>query len=230
MIIISVTIFVGCESDDFNEPDYVSFQAEPASVLVDFGGTASHDVKVYTSNVASADRTFELYADTTTTLPSQAYSFPTSVTVPGGTNEGVFTIELSDTGINPNGDNLIIGFAPREGGFVGDNKVIEVGQFCDPQLVFDFVFDGYASETTWKVEDAEGNVVLTGGPWSDGTPTASVARCLGPGEYVFTVYDQYGDGLTFPETGSITLTYGGEELAFIPGDFNAETSVSFTLE
>lgn len=229
LVLVAATVF-GCDSDDFTEPDYVSFQAEPASVLVDFGGTASYDIRVYTGNITSSDRTFELEVESATTLPSEAYSVPSTVTVPGGSNEGILTIELSDSGIDPNGDNLRIGFAPRQSGYVGEDINVAVGQFCDPQLVFNFVFDGYASETTWIVEDSEGETVLSGGPWSDGTSSASVARCLGPGDYVFTVYDAYGDGLTYPTTGSITLLYGGEELAVIPGNFGAEGSVSFTLD
>lgn len=228
--VIATTILVACGSDDFNEPYYVSFESGPSAIQVDFGGSASHDVKVYTGNIVNSDRVYEVQIDTNTTLGAEALVVPATVTVPAGTNEGVFTIEVSDVGISPNGETLVLGFAPGQEGYLGGNHTINISQFCDPQLVFDFVFDGYASETTWQVEDSDGNIVLFGGDWSDGTGSASVGRCLAPGDYVFTVFDAYGDGLTFPDVGSITISYGGEEIASLSGDFGSEGSVSFTLD
>lgn len=228
--VISAAIFVGCDSDDFNEPDYVSFETNPSGLVVDFGGSATYDVTVFAGSISSSDRSFDLEVDTLTTLSSQAYVVPASVTIPGGTNEGVFTVEVSDIDISPNGETLRLGFAPRQSGFVGADITINVSQFCDPQLMFDFVFDGYASETTWQVEDTEGNIVLSGGGFSNGTATASVGRCINPGDYIFTVFDEYGDGMTYDGAeGSVTISYGGEELAFVDGDFGSEASTPFSF-
>lgn len=229
--LIATTFLVACDSDDFNEPNYVSFETGASNIQVDFGGSVSHEVKVYAGNVVGSDRMYEVNViDSITSLGTEAFVIPTSVTIPGGTNEGVLTIEVSDNGISPNGETLGIGFTPGQNGFLGRDLTINVSQFCDPQLVFDFVFDGYASETSWQVEDSDGNVVLSGGGWADGTATASIGRCLGQGEYVLTVYDQYGDGMTYNGAeGSVTITYGGEEIGFVDGDFGSETSVSFTI-
>lgn len=229
--VLASTIFVGCDSDEFNEPNYVSFQRGPANLQVDFGGSATQEVTVYTADVSGSDRTFDIVVADASTLSSAAYTVPSSVTVPGGSNEGVITIDVADIDISPNGETLVLGFAPRENGFTGANLTINVRQFCDPQLVFAFKFDSYASETTWQVEDSEGNVVLTGGPWANGTATANVGRCLAPGDYVFTIYDEYADGLTYNGViGSVTISYNGEELGFVDGDFGAEGSVPFTLD
>lgn len=58
--------------------------------------------------------------------------------------------------------------------------------------------DNYGSETSWEVTDGSGNVVYTGGPYSDGTDgqTESVDLCLEENEcYNFTINDSYGDGI-----------------------------------
>ena len=55
-------------------------------------------------------------------------------------------------------------------------------------------------------------------------------RCINQGIYTFTVFDVYGDGLTWPTEGSVTLLYGGQVIAVIPGDFGDEASVTFNTE
>ena len=67
-------------------------------------------------------------------------------------------------------------------------------------MLFTLVTDRYASETTFKIFDPNGIVVLSGGPWSNlssnGTTTheflfePQMAGC-----YRLEVYDEYGDGI-----------------------------------
>ncbi len=58
-------------------------------------------------------------------------------------------------------------------------------------------FDNYPEETSWKLFDANGNVVSQGGTYGnepDGS-TIYINGCLDAGCYTFTIYDVYGDGM-----------------------------------
>lgn len=67
--------------------------------------------------------------------------------------------------------------------------------------VFTFVQDRYGSESTWKIiEDATGNIVASGGPYSDLTANGTATHTHNvsfnaTGCYTVYVYDSYGDGI-----------------------------------
>jgi len=70
------------------------------------------------------------------------------------------------------------------------------GPPCVPTLV-NINLDQYPSETTWDIVDSYGNTVLSGGPY-DSVPNyfpQMTWNCLPVGQFTFTIYDQYGDGL-----------------------------------
>jgi len=76
---------------------------------------------------------------------------------------------------------------------------------CTPTLI-NINLDQYPSETTWDIQDTLGNVIISGGPYSN-VPNYEpqfIVNCLPPGELSFTIYDLYGDGLE----GSI---WGGQD-------------------
>ncbi|MBZ9632130.1 hypothetical protein LB465_15210 [Salegentibacter sp. LM13S] len=222
--------FVGCDHEsDFTPPNFAALQEGPADIKIELGGSTSYDLNVYTSNIVNEDRTLDIVVRESSSMSAEAYSVPETVVVPGGSNEAVFTVNVQDVNFSPNGETLILGLAPQENFSTGDDFTLNVSLSCDSPLVIDFVFDGYASETTWNVKDTEGNTILEGGPYVDGAGGTTVERCLPDGDYTFTIFDSYGDGLTFPDQGSVTLTFGGEELLVIPGDFGAETTEAFTL-
>lgn len=228
----SAMLFVGCnEDDEFVPPNYVTFERDKAvNVGVEIGGTATHDITVYTANITGNDRNFEILVNSNTNLDAAGYEVPATVTVPGGTNMGTFTVEVSDMDLGVAGKELVLDLAETKELSSGKSYVITVFRTCEgTDFVIDFEFDGYASETSWELADADGNVLVTGGDYEDGTATASRSLCLDSGTYTFTVTDSYGDGLTYPNTGSITLSYAGDELAVIDGDFGSETSVEVSF-
>jgi len=76
---------------------------------------------------------------------------------------------------------------------------------CTPTLI-NINLDQYPSETTWDIQDTLGNVIISGGPYTN-VPNYEpqfIVNCLPPGELSFTIYDLYGDGLE----GSI---WGGQD-------------------
>ena len=79
------------------------------------------------------------------------------------------------------------------------------------EITFDLTPDNYGSETTWAITDANGNTVLSGGPYTnnDNTPI-SVSTTLDEGCYTLTVNDSYGDGICCSYgNGSYSLTQCG---------------------
>ena len=67
---------------------------------------------------------------------------------------------------------------------------------CVPTLV-NINLDQYPEETSWDIKDSLGNILFSGGPYSnvpDYEPQFKF-KCLPPGELTFTIYDLYGDGL-----------------------------------
>ena len=55
--------------------------------------------------------------------------------------------------------------------------------------------DGYGSETSWDIKDESGNVVGSGGPYSNNTQINETAIVSAQLCYTFTLYDSYGDGM-----------------------------------
>ncbi|MCC8360453.1 hypothetical protein [Salinimicrobium sediminilitoris] len=226
------SIFVSCSDDEFTPPNYVTFEGfVNPNIGVEVDGSATREVTVYTANVTSNDRTFDVMVGDATTLASTAYTVPSTVTVPGGTNEATFEVQVSDVDLGLVGKTLVLRLDPTvDGLYTGDPYVLNVGRVCEgTDFTVDLVFDGYASETTWTLSDADGNILIEVDGYSDGAATATRSLCPGEGTFTFTITDSFGDGLTYPAEGSVTLSYGGEEFAVIPGDFGSEESVNFTI-
>lgn len=94
---------------------------------------------------------------------------------------------------------------------------------CSPVTV-QVVLDAYGSETSWLVNDAGSNTVLSGSGYtnsggSSGTfPQPDVNGCLAPGCYTLVVNDSYGDG--------ICCSYGNGSVTVIGADGFPLASVS----
>lgn len=233
LLFVAVFAFNSCEDDIKSTEDinYIAFEASAVDMGVDIDGTAEHEIKVYTTQKTGSDRSFSIAVieDASSADPA-AYNIPSSVTVPANSNEGSFTVGLSDVNIGDGGETVVIDFVNAEGLYTGNPTTLSITQICPFNEVFiNFLFDGYASECTWELLDSSDNVVAEGGPWADGTASAATKLCLQDGTYTFTVYDAYGDGLSYPENGSITISSDGNELGYIEGDFGASESVTFTF-
>lgn len=72
----------------------------------------------------------------------------------------------------------------------GDNSTLSI------------TFDNYPAETSWSLEDENGNLIAEGGNYDSSfeMETIEVPVCLDPDLcYVFTLRDSYGDGIIFGE-------------------------------
>ncbi|WP_300441092.1 hypothetical protein [Christiangramia sp.] len=224
--IFTLAVVTGCDFDEETfEPNYASLQYAPngANVGVELGGSTSYDVNVYTANVVNTDRTLTINVGSSSTLSPSAYTVPATVTVPAGSNEATFTVEVSDIDLGLTGKTLILSLEQEADISVGDPLRLNVATVCPgKEFVIDFVLDAYPGETGYTLVNAAGQTVVS----VDGNPAPSRSLCLPSGTYTFTLTDSYGDGIF---DGGVTLSYAGNVLATIDGDFGSETSVEISF-
>jgi len=105
-------------------------------------------------------------------------------------------------------------------------------------LTLELVFDRYRSETSWELTDDQGNVMDSGGDYgpdfgSNGEyPHPPIAiENLPDGDYVFTIFDEWGDGMCCQYgNGSYTLIQDSDEVVIVTGGaFGDDESTAFTL-
>jgi len=240
LLILATSVFIGCsEYEDTVEPSPevsvdnpgIQFVSENPSefevVLEDLSfalmvvrNNGTNELQVPVNVVADTADVFNV--PETVTFPQGVDTVYLDITLKDSTPYGVpisLEVSVDDQYINP---------------YLDDYGYYKVEVYVKPpclhnEVTLDLVFDGYASECTWELEDGEGEIIYSGGPWADGTVSASTDFCLEDGTYTFTIYDVYGDGLSYPENGSATITFDGNVLVFIEGDFGASHSESFTL-
>lgn len=231
---LSLFVFNSCEEDGVGTMNinYVSFESTTASFPVDIDGTSDKIIKVYSTKKTGSDRTFGVNVDLEASSADPAsYTVPATVTIPANTNVGELLVTVSDLNIGVSGKKLVLNFNNEEDLLMGAACELKVIQSCPGNEVFlDIIFDGYGSETTWKLVDSENNLVADGGPYEDGDAKFSTSFCLGVGSYTFTAYDAYGDGLSYPNEGSVKLTKNEVELVNFVGDFGAEATKTFEIE
>lgn len=238
-ILLSLTIVLilnSCSEDskDSNNLNYVALhQNFVAEVLPD--GNESFDFPVYATKIENFDRTFEVsLIEASSTADPSAYSIPSTVTIPAGKSTGYLTIDAVGENISSSGsDVIVLQIVSTNGILVGPRATVSLKHLClNIPVMLEITFDGYASETSWELEDGDGNIVYSAaeGTYSDGQAKAITTFCLTPGTYTFTINDAYGDGLSYPADGTISISNGGTELVNIVGDFGDTYSETFTIE
>ena len=148
---ISMSVFTGCETDDdFNPPNFVTFDRNVVNYAVTQNGTGSFEVTVFAANVTNTDRTVTINVDPASTLASSAYSIPATVTIPANSNEATFTVDLTDDGISNSGDTLIFSLGTLEGLYVGAPLRANISRNCPSNL--DVAFDWVATSSQFDGE------------------------------------------------------------------------------
>ena len=98
------------------------------------------------------------------------------------------------------------------------------------EITFTILTDNYPGETTWSIADANGSVVMTGGPYSSSATTYSSTVCVDNGCYDLTINDSFGAGICCAYgTGNYVITSQGETLAS-GGEFASTETVNFCIE
>lgn len=232
-----LSIAVSCDSDEpFERANYVNFQPKNESVEVVDQQTAVVDVKVYSTTVTGNNRVFDVNVSETTTLDSRAFSVPETVVIPGGSNEGTLSVDITDANENGNlitltAQKIDFSLSGGDGSILnGDLFSINVIEQClFNSVTLTIAFDDYPEETYWAIYDAAdtSTPLLTGGAGGAyaGESSLSTKFCLEDGDYLFAMFDAYGDGIVGD---GYTLTSGGETLAS-GADFGSQDVTAFSL-
>ena len=233
LAVLAVFTFNSCEEETPTPQgaNYITFAKTSYSTGVDVGGTKTVDIPIYTANVVGTDRSFDIEILPTSTAAAGSYTVPSSVTIPAGSNEATLSVVLTDTNLGIGVNALRLSIVAQDGLSKGPNTVISYIQNCtEITATLSITFDGYGSETGWRVTDALGGVVASkaAGAYADGQASASetITLCAGR-DYTFTITDSFGDGLSFPANGSYSLTIGGVVKATGGGDFGSSQATAF---
>ncbi len=164
--------------------------------------------------------------------------------------QGTGTI-MSYCHITPVGINLSLGFGPQPGAVMrnafaaanclstcttnggggsggGGNPTA-----CNANRVFlRIVLDNYPTETTWRLTNASGQIIRSGGPYLKTQAGAAIQDtfCLPNGCYTFRIFDSYSDGICCAYgNGSYTLRNTANAVIASGGQFGAEESRNFCV-
>lgn len=100
-----------------------------------------------------------------------------------------------------------------------NNEIVEAEYYVNifedaHNLVIETVTDGFPDETLWSISDVSGNVIYENSVLFASTINIDEV-CLEDGDYVFTLIDTYGDGIS---DGYSSLYVGETLIVSIPGD------------
>ncbi|WP_179020879.1 hypothetical protein [Winogradskyella forsetii] len=229
---------VSCEEEDIETANRVSFENDTVLIqvprdAVDF----ERPVAVYTTTISSVDRQFQVIInEDETTLNSDEYSLPSSVTVPANSNKGELILTVSDISLSFEPQTLALELVSDEI-FTG-NAILNVTERCDDTITaLNLVFDDWAEEAYWEIYDLSGTPVIIfsggqGGVYTDLDNSEFNAEfCLESGDYGIVVYDTYGDGgtvytVSVGETVLTSATVPGGS----PGTAPTSSSAVFNIE
>ena len=118
----------------------------------------------------------------------------------------------------------------------GDETGVDCGgSTCAPcpcngnALTLTITLDNYPEETSWEVRNASNNVVASGGTYGSQPDGSTVVENINltDGDYTFTIFDSYGDGICCSYgNGSYSLSDGANTIAS-GGAFGSSESTSF---
>lgn len=232
---IASLVFVGCEDDVASKNDlnsnHVAFIKQLAPIEIEIGTSTVIEGKVYASNSTNSDRVLELevvYTSThndametntipVTTVDSEHFSVPETVTIPAGEKIGTFEINIDNVDLGAKGKRIVIKMKSQEGvqtpnSFAGtfgndnyetlsERLVINVRDYCEyNKFRVEITTDAWGSETTWELYNSTMTLIGQGGPYADQSAVGAYPQetsdfCLEDGNYTFYIYDAYSDGM-----------------------------------
>lgn len=236
LLLIGFVFILACSETDnvlydpINGQEAYGFEVSAQTVTVTEEGTTV-EIGVVSATRTNADRTIPIAIDVESTGSSDDFTLG-SIVIPAG--EHVATLEVTFDNFAGMVDcvtnTLILNLEAGQQGVNGAQQVIlsYVRDFECPDLFLNIEFDAYPGETTWEVTDLDGNVLFDG-DGGDGSPV-SENICVCPGEYVFTIFDSFGDGIccAYGE-GSYEMVYNGNVL-FEGGEFGSSSTHNFIID
>ena len=241
LICLLITSCDDTEPVTFDGTTAVGFSVSVVDLSVPVGGVTT-SIPLVSTTTDSQARTFDVSV-VDSSVEASDFSIG-SATIPADSYEGTLEVTLNYDGLEDFVLNTLVlsinvegsGFPPVELNFL---KEYDITTFVCPDLTLSIVADNYTSETTWEVRtqgSAEGqNVLASGGPYDDSTAgTEYVSNIsLSGGDYTFTIFDSYGDGLfDGTNTGTYNLVCAAQTVvsyAAGSGNFGDSESTDFSV-
>ncbi|WP_165732590.1 hypothetical protein [Polaribacter sp. 20A6] len=233
---VAITSFSSCKDSSLDALDtsYASFTSTTMDIGLLPETEVSRDINIYTTNITNSDRTIPLNVVESTTADAGAYTVPSSVVIPAGTNVGTITVGVKDVGLTIAEDkSLVLRLEASEETSAGEALTIALSLICPDngvKLSVNITLDSYPEEGAWRIRDAEGNEVMASaspfgyGAYAGMTGTITIKECLPSGTYTIQIYDQYGDAGT-----GYTVSANGINLFTDSGDYEGGEEASFTI-
>jgi hypothetical protein len=232
---LAILSFSSCEvsSVDPLDTSFASFISNTMDIGVEAGSEISKEVEIYTTNITNTDRSISvLVVAESTDADAAAYSIPSTVTIPSGTNVGSLKIDIKDVGLSED-KVLVIRLQSTEETSTGDPLTISLSQLCPNngiKVKINLSFDGWPEEAAWRILDSDNNTVIESttpfnyGAYAGMTDPLTIKECLPSGTYTIEIYDAYEDGGTDYE-----VTANGILVFSATGNYGAGKTGTFTI-
>lgn len=196
---IATSSFVSCDYDQFESPNYISFEDTSLDLAVQDTESESFEVTLYTANITGDDRTFDVNVDETSTLDPATYAIPETVTVPANSNETTITIDITGEGINNSGDLLVLNLGQEDDLYTGQPLTLNIEKLCDLQApigMYNNNSEWFEAEYAVEIEaGAAENEYVVKDLFADGT------------DITFTINEDFT--ISVPtQNSSVSATYG----------------------
>ncbi len=239
LIITCSFIFLSsCEKNEVSTANFVTFESQSIDITFDQGTAATQEVKIYAANITDQDRTIGVaVVGASTEVDAAAYIVPTTITIPGGSNEATLTINLTDINMSPFATQaLVISLEASADMYTGEDLTMNVSLNCPNngiKFIMELGFDDWPEEVYWRLVDVNAGAIVAASQASPGFGAyagmnrgeVTVQECLPSGDYQLQIFDGYGDGGT-----SYILTAGGVQVGSVAaGAYGSSTTVDFSI-
>lgn len=164
---------------------------------------------------------YQGYSNSALTNQWQQISY--QYTAPATTSINVGLRFYDVTGFDGSEVVYVDNFAPNTG-----STPPPTGSCADNQVSLTLTTDNYGEETSWQITNSQGSAVASGGSYAENTQYSEQA-CLTDGDYTFTIFDSYGDGICCSYgNGSYSLSFGQTVLAS-GASFQSSEATPFSL-
>lgn len=111
---------------------------------------------------------------------------------------------------------------------IAGTVTVDIGSL---ELLLEVNTDSYPGETTWAIEDDQGNLLQSGGGYGSSNDYYSHLICLDSGCYSFTIYDAYGDGICCGYGNGNYELFDNDGVSIVDGgEFGNAESTDFCIE
>lgn len=116
---------------------------------------------------------------------------------------------------------------------INDTLKVNFTAISGNQVIVNLKTDNFADETSWNIKDTNNNIIINNPSLLSNTISYTKA-CLNSGCYIFTIHDNYGDGIcegvNVNDTGYVQITYNDTILGYINGcEFDSTASINFCV-